>query len=367
MENDPKKYIHLWTNKFVDIFFVSLTIHDELKKNDALVFYDSKKLMVHYFLSKKDFDRYGDYGFQLLGEKYGEFRKNLVNAVERSELDIEKIMKIELAKFSDEELFEYFSNSISICQESLSLYFLTEQFVINKIEKRVREKSFDILYKKNISDLAKTKLWARGRINNYWLGQRKGIFEKYIDEIESRKEKKYFSWLPYSEVLDCLTGKESRSESKKGLDWFFSRESDWRVISGQGASRLVKKFNKAFFDIKNIKEIRGKTGNSGSCIGRVKILQTIFDYKERQKEIKKLRKGDVLVATTTGPEIIKACHLAGAIVTDAGGITSHAAVISRELDKPCVIGTKVATQILQDGDEVEVDASRGIVRIMNKK
>ena len=53
---------------------------------------------------------------------------------------------------------------------------------------------------------------------------------------------------------------------------------------------------------------------------------------------------------------------AGAIVTDEGGLTSHAAIVSRELKIPCIVGTKIATKILKDGDIVEVDAKKGIVR-----
>jgi pyruvate,water dikinase len=62
--------------------------------------------------------------------------------------------------------------------------------------------------------------------------------------------------------------------------------------------------------------------------------------------------------------IIKKC---GAIVTDEGGITCHAAVISRELEIPCIVGTKIATQVLKDGDLVEVDANKGVVKILKKK
>ena len=51
-----------------------------------------------------------------------------------------------------------------------------------------------------------------------------------------------------------------------------------------------------------------------------------------------------------------------AIITDAGGITSHAAIVSRELKTPCIIGTKIATKVLKDGDLVEVDANKGIVK-----
>ena len=55
-----------------------------------------------------------------------------------------------------------------------------------------------------------------------------------------------------------------------------------------------------------------------------------------------------------------------AIVTDEGGLTSHAAIISREYNKPCIVGTHIATQVLKDGDLVEVDAERGIVKILNE-
>lgn len=58
---------------------------------------------------------------------------------------------------------------------------------------------------------------------------------------------------------------------------------------------------------------------------------------------------------------------AAAIVTDEGGITYHAAIISRELKKPCIIGTKIATQIIKNGDLVEVDADNGVVKILNRK
>jgi pyruvate,water dikinase len=57
---------------------------------------------------------------------------------------------------------------------------------------------------------------------------------------------------------------------------------------------------------------------------------------------------------------------AGAIITDIGGITSHAAIVSREMKKPCIIATKIATQVLKDGDLVEVDADNGVVRILGK-
>ena len=77
-----------------------------------------------------------------------------------------------------------------------------------------------------------------------------------------------------------------------------------------------------------------------------------------------INEGDILVTGMTNPQIIPMLKKASAIVTDEGGIICHAAIISRELKKPCIVGTKNATQILKDGDLVEVDANNGIVRII---
>jgi pyruvate,water dikinase len=72
--------------------------------------------------------------------------------------------------------------------------------------------------------------------------------------------------------------------------------------------------------------------------------------------------GDILVSTMTRPEFVPLMKIAGGVVTNEGGITCHAAILSRELGKPCVIGTQTATEILKDGDFVEVDADEGLVR-----
>ena len=92
--------------------------------------------------------------------------------------------------------------------------------------------------------------------------------------------------------------------------------------------------------------------------------------KERLiREINMLKREIDLVIVDTGSvdktkEIAKK---AGAIVTEEGGITSHAAIVSRELGIPSVIGTKIATKVLKDGDLVEVDANKGVVKILKNE
>jgi len=70
------------------------------------------------------------------------------------------------------------------------------------------------------------------------------------------------------------------------------------------------------------------------------------------------------VTSMTRPEFVPLMKKAAGVVTDEGGISCHAAIISRELGIPCIIGTKTATRRLKDGDQVEVNADRGIVKII---
>jgi len=107
-----------------------------------------------------------------------------------------------------------------------------------------------------------------------------------------------------------------------------------------------------------IKEIKGQVAyKSPSVKGIVRIILS-------NKELDKIKKGDILVATMTKPDYLTAMKKARAFITDEGGITCHVAIIARELKKPCITGTKIATRVLKDGDLVEVDANRGIVKII---
>lgn len=100
--------------------------------------------------------------------------------------------------------------------------------------------------------------------------------------------------------------------------------------------------------------LRGMGASPGVAVGRVRVLRS-------PQEGAKLQPGEILVAHTTSPDWVPLMRRAAATVTDTGGMTSHAAIVSRELGVPCVVGTRGATRLLRDGEVVTVDASRGIV------
>ena len=98
----------------------------------------------------------------------------------------------------------------------------------------------------------------------------------------------------------------------------------------------------------------GAPASPGIGIGEVKIIR-------KNREISKIKPGDILVAKMTSPDYVPAMKKASAIITDEGGLTSHAAIVSRELGIPCVVGTKDATSKLKEGVVVTVDGEIGEV------
>ena len=100
--------------------------------------------------------------------------------------------------------------------------------------------------------------------------------------------------------------------------------------------------------------LKGETASSGVYTGPVKIVR-------EPSELNKVQKGDVLVTAMTTPDMVPAMQRAGAIVTNEGGMTCHAAIVSREMGTPCIVGTEHATDLLKDGEVITVHATRGIV------
>ncbi|MFA4818871.1 MAG: PEP-utilizing enzyme [Patescibacteria group bacterium] len=129
------------------------------------------------------------------------------------------------------------------------------------------------------------------------------------------------------------------------------------VIDGNKAKLIIDNFISSHKKGEKRDYLSGRVGNSGSARGLVRVIMDA-------RKIDTFKHGEILVAPMTSPDYILAIRKAAAIVTDEGGTTCHAAIVSRELNIPCVIATKKATQVFKTGDMVEVDATRGIVRLL---
>lgn len=136
---------------------------------------------------------------------------------------------------------------------------------------------------------------------------------------------------------------------------------DLRLYEGDDALN-IKASELCEENYSGVKELKGMTANPGKIIAEVKIINALS--QDQDKEISRMREGAILVTGMTRPHLMLAIKKAVGIITDEGGITSHASIVSREFDIPCVVGTKHATKVLKDGDRVELDANKGIIRLI---
>ena len=170
--------------------------------------------------------------------------------------------------------------------------------------------------------------------------------------------------LSHNEIKEALAGKINSQELRvRAQD---RGDMKWMVFSDEN-NKLAYIYNREdikFFEETMIpradaetRELKGEIGNRGKVKGIIRIIMNVDDFS-------KFRPGEILVTTMTTPDFVILMQKSVAIVTDIGGMLCHAAIMSREINKPCVIGTRFATQILKDGDLVEVDADNGAVRII---
>ena len=137
-----------------------------------------------------------------------------------------------------------------------------------------------------------------------------------------------------------------------------SRNKKPFLLAGAKARSWLKRNTKKEKQASAARQIQGTVAFSGKAKGIVRIVNAPADMG-------KMQQGDILVAHTTNPNLMPAIRKASAIVTDEGGLTCHAAIVSREFKIPCVVGTSIAVEVLKGGDRVEVDAVKGIVRIIS--
>ena len=203
--------------------------------------------------------------------------------------------------------------------------------------------------------------------NGYWGILLKKTSEKYAVTVDD------LYWYTKNEILGLFDAENKKvsaetMSARKQAYLFYQNDNRQNIqLEGAEALTIIKKFiatslpTAATF-------VQGKVAHGKGKIvkGRVKIITR--DYSNPQvtrARMAEMQQGDILVSETTDPELMEALKKAGAIVTDIGGMLSHAAITARELDTPCIVSTKNATKVFKDGDIVEVDAERGIVKIIN--
>ena len=149
---------------------------------------------------------------------------------------------------------------------------------------------------------------------------------------------------------------------RKRITVLFYPKKLLNIYGGKEALNFISKGRMREIKIRERKgnTLSGQPASSGRAKG---IAVLAFSGAEANRRMKQ---GNILITAFTSVEYLPAMKKAAAIITDEGGLTCHAAITSREFNIPCIVGLKVATKVFSDGDIIEVDASKGLVKKMNQ-
>ncbi|OPX57511.1 MAG: Phosphoenolpyruvate synthase [Methanobacterium sp. PtaB.Bin024] len=211
--------------------------------------------------------------------------------------------------------------------------------------------------------------------DTYWMDKATGkILEKQVSEKKTMFQKKSENGQTVQvPVSDELKNKQVLDETEltqlvelgKNIQehYKFPQDTEWAIEDGEIfmlQSRPVTTLDMGTAEGKAVKEgertviTKGLGASPGMAAGPVKIINST-------DELDKVQQGDILVTVMTTPDMVPAMKRANGIITDEGGVTCHAAIVSRELGIPCVVGTGDATSILPENSQVTLDGNKGIV------
>jgi phosphohistidine swiveling domain-containing protein len=292
---------------------------------------------------------------------------------------------------SDEELLEYAYKKLwlfpGVKDKNQLLEFIKERYdetrklgpevmkakineSLRELEERKKEqenlfRQADSEELETLSRLFQGLALERVRLKTCWEDARYHI-NQLLAEISNRTNvpiNELFSSYTLNDIVNLLENNvrlpNETIKTRENYYLFKYSNSEITFLEGKQAEGIISSI---IYDlVSKIMEIKGATAFPGKVKGKVVVVPT-GNLETMNKSLEEFNKGDILVTPMTQPNMVIFAEKASAIVTNEGGITSHASVIAREFKIPCIVGTGVATKKLNTGDLVEVDAEKGIVR-----
>src|SRR3989344_3089441 len=170
------------------------------------------------------------------------------------------------------------------------------------------------------------------------------MFEQIAKFLNSSPQDIVFHTGP--EIVDLIKAKSRLDQNeinrRKECYALILEDDKFTLISGKSARPILGPQTDQTI-------VRGSVANRGRATGTARLVFSVEDMK-------KVSTGDIIISTNTIPQLVPAMIKSAGIITDVGGMLSHAAIVSRELGLPCIVGTRNATKIFKDGDLVELNA-----------
>jgi phosphohistidine swiveling domain-containing protein len=302
----------------------------------------TNKLGLELYGNKDSYESYKESLFETFEEE-----KNLFNSfLEKEELDVEILRK-------------YFQKMTDCIKSYSKTEFFCTDLIYKEQENYPDSKEF-------FRTFEKFKIDGRVFANKVFL-ESDSHFVKIVKKISKSFEMDFDAIINYSsdEMVELVENgvkvEDSVIENRKKAHIVYVVDSKMYSFEGSEAEEIMKDF----ISSNQGKVLKGTTAMAGKVQGRAYVFKLILVNQQNiAKMVEDMNEGDVLIAETTEPRIISACNKASAIVTNQGGMMSHAAIVARELKIPCVVGTADATDLIKTGDMVEVDADNGVVKIL---
>ncbi len=163
------------------------------------------------------------------------------------------------------------------------------------------------------------------------------------------------------EIVDALEkgkiSKELQKELQERTKDYYFEFYDKKILffDRKEIEKVNKEMQQESTELKKLKQVQGLSAKKGIVKGKARVILS-------PQELHSVKRDEILVSINTTPVFVPAMEKVKAIVTDEGGLLSHAAIVSRELGKPCIVGTKIATKVFTNGELIEVNATKGIVK-----
>ncbi len=346
IKNMSSKYLHIFTDGIDKLLIASIYFQDWGDKN-AFLYYTNNKL--RGYILKSNIAVLSQKGVKLLRNK-----KYIKKLFTDSEGITKKVLSLHenLHPISVVDLRNKFKLLTTLLQKSYALYFSTEEYMTNILNE---QDDADI-----IKDVGKFRL--KFMETNVLATEDILKLSEQIGKIYgyTKSEVEFFTIKELINLPIHSLSKEQINKRKNSFLMFKKGKKDYTFVFGDKAKVVYEEFIKT--PKSNNHLLRGMGVNKGTIKGKVYLIS--LSDNTIKKRLEEMPKGSVLVTESTQPIFTPTCYRASAIITDEGGVLSHAAIIAREIGIPCVVGTREATEILHDNQMVEVDGEKGTVKII---
>jgi phosphoenolpyruvate synthase/pyruvate phosphate dikinase len=339
---------------FSDIFF------DNYKKlNCFLIFRDN---IWTSYIPKTVVKKTLNEGLKLYGDnkKFNTYKNGFERYKRESQNYFDRIL--EKNGFNKKGLERFFNYTVKL----FNYYSKTEFFYTDRVFEQSKNKP---TINKNLKSLEHIKNSGREYLNRIFFG--KNSYLSRMLKIVSKQfgiSRDYLKRYDIEEIFKLFKDKKLDENLIKERIEAYAMIVDRKKtlkLKGKEAKRTISQFLKVAETDK--RQVIGTVANKGRTAGQARVIFSSYDDFDKLRSImEKMKKGEILVAETTSPELMIACQKAKAIITNQGGLMSHAAIVSREFGIPCIVGTGNATEVIKSGNFLEVDANKGIIKIIKK-